>query len=84
MNPNERFAVLMVLLAAMLGGMGWLLRTLLGVTQQWARTGVTIETLTGDIRGLVANKERDHARLDQRVDRVEGRMERHEGWHAEH
>lgn len=83
MNADQRFTVLMVVLAAVLGGLGWLLRSLLGVTQQWARTGVTIETLTGDIRDLVANKERDHARLDARVDRVEGRMERHEGWHAE-
>lgn len=84
MTPDQRFAVLMVLLGTVLGAMGWLLRTLLGVTQQWARTGVTIETLTGDIRDLVANKERDHARLDMRVDRVETRVERHEGWHAEH
>lgn len=84
MNADQRFAILMVILAAVLGGMGWLLKTLLGVTQQWTRTGLIIENLTGDIRELVANKERDHARLDQRVDRVETRMERHEGWHAEH
>lgn len=84
MTPDERFTVLMVLLGAVLGGLGWLLKSLLGVTQQWARTGVTIEALTGDIRDLVANKERDHARLERSIERTDQRVERHEVWHTDH
>jgi len=83
MTPDERFTFLMVVLAAVLGGLGWLAKSLLGVTAQWVRTGAKIEELTGDIRDLVSSQEREHSRLDTRVDRVEQRMERHEGWHAD-
>jgi hypothetical protein len=84
MTPDQRFAVLLVALTAVLGGVGWLAKSVLGVTAQWARTGAKIEELTTDIRDLVSSKERDHARLDARVDRVEARVERHETWHQDH
>lgn len=84
MTPDQRFAVLMVFLTAVLGGLGWLAKSLLGVSAQWVRTGAKIEELTNDIRDLVSSKERDHGRMDSRVDRLEGRVERHEVWHQDH
>lgn len=84
MTPDQRFTVLTVFLAAVLGGVGWLVRSLLGVTAQWGRTGAKLEELSTDIRDLVASKERDHSRIETRIDRVEGRVERHEVWHTGH
>lgn len=84
MTPDQRFAVLLVVLAAVLGGVGWLAKAILGVTAQWGRTGAKLEELSSDIRDLVASKERDHLRIDNRVDRLEGRVERHETWHQDH
>lgn len=84
MTPDQRFSVLLILFTAVLGGVGWLLRSLLSVSQQWVRTGVKIEELTEDIRDLVGAKERDHDRMDGRIDRLEGRVERHDVWHSEH
>lgn len=84
MTPDQRFAALMVVLAAVLGGVGWLAKSVLGVTAQWARTGARLEELSNDIRDLVIAKERDHGRMDARVDRLEGRVERHEVWHQDH
>lgn len=84
MTPDQRFAALMVVLAAVLGGVGWLAKSVLGVTAQWARTGAKLEELSTDIRDLVDSKERDHDRMDNRMDRLEGRVERHEVWHVDH
>lgn len=84
MTPDQRFTVLMVFLTAALGGIGWLVKSLLGVTAQWGRTGAKLEELSTDIRDLVTAKERDHGRIDARVDRVEGRVDRHEQWHVGH
>lgn len=84
MTPDQRFAVLLVVLAAVLGGVGWLAKSVLGVTAQWVRTGAKLEELSGDIRDLVSAKERDHGRIETRIDRVEGRVERHEVWHQDH
>jgi hypothetical protein len=81
LTPDQRFTVLMVVLTAVLGGVGWLAKSVLGVTQQWARTGVKIEELTSDIRDLVSSKERDHARLERAIERTDQRVERHEVWH---
>lgn len=83
-TPDQRFTVLMVFLSAALGGIGWLVKSLLGVTAQWGRTGARLEELSTDIRELVVSKERDHGRMDARVDRVEGRVDRHEVWHQDH
>lgn len=83
-TPDQRFAILLVVLAAVLGGLGWLVKSLLGVTAQWGRTGAKLEELSTDIRDLVDAKQRDHDRIDNRVDRVEGRVERHEVWHTDH
>lgn len=84
MTPDQRFTVLMVLLSTALAAIGWLTKCLLNVTQQWARTGVKLEELSQDIRDLVSAKERDHGRIEARIDRVEGRVERHEVWHQDH
>ncbi len=84
MTPDQRFAVLMVFLTAILAGLGWLGKSVFGVVSQWARTGAKLEELSQDIRDLVTTKERDHARIDGRVDRLDERVTRHEGWHAEH
>lgn len=84
MTPDQRFAVLMTLLGAALAAIGWLGKSLLNVTQQWARTGARLEELSNDIRDLVTAKERDHDRIETRIDRVESRVERHETWHSEH
>lgn len=84
MNPDQRFTVLMVLLTAILAGVGWLAKSVLRAVTQWARTGAKLEELSTDIRDLVSSKERDHGRMDARVDRLEGRVERHEIWHSDH
>lgn len=84
MTSDQRFAVLLVLLTAALGAIGWLVKSLLGVTAQWARTGARLEELSQDIRDLVVAKERDHGRIETRIDRIEGRVERHEDWHRDH
>jgi hypothetical protein len=84
MTPEQRFEVLLVLLTAALAVVGWLIKSLLNVTHQWARTGARLEELSQDIRDLVTAKERDHARIETRIDRVEGRVERHEAWHVGH
>lgn len=84
MTPDQRFTVLMVLLSTALAAIGWLAKSLLSVTHQWARTGARLEELSNDIRDLVNAKERDHARMDTRFDRLESRVERHETWHSEH
>jgi hypothetical protein len=84
MTPEQRFEVLLVLLTAALAVAGWLIKSLLNVTHQWARTGARLEELSQDIRDLVTAKERDHARIETRIDRVEGRVERHEAWHVDH
>lgn len=91
MTPDQRFAVLMTLLGAALAAIGWLLKSVLGATAQWGRTGERleqagnkIEDLSQDIRDLMNAKERDHTRIETRIDRVESRVERHETWHSEH
>jgi hypothetical protein len=84
MTPDQRFAVLMVLLSAAMAAIGFLAKAFFSVSRQWVRTGAKIEELTTDIRDLVASKERDHARIDTRMDRLEGRVERHEVWHSDH
>jgi hypothetical protein len=84
MTPDQRFTVLMIFLTAILGGLSWLAKSLFGVVSQWARTGAKLEELSSDIRDLVGSKERDHGRMDARVDRVEGRVDRHEAWHVDH
>jgi hypothetical protein len=84
MTPDQRFAVLIVLLTAALAAIGWLAKSLLSATAQWGRTGAKIEELANDIRDLVDSKVRDHARMDNRMDRLEGRVERHEVWHQDH
>jgi hypothetical protein len=84
MTPDQRFSILLVVLAAALGGIGWLVKSLLGVTAQWVRTGARLEELSADIRDLVSAKERDHGRIETRIDRIEGRVERHEVWHTDH
>jgi hypothetical protein len=84
MTPDQRFAILLVVLSAALGGIGWLVKSLLGVTAQWVRTGTKLEELSTDIRDLVTAKERDHGRIETRIDRVESRVERHEVWHTDH
>lgn len=83
-TPDQRFAILLVILGAALGGIGWLVKSLLGVTAQWVRTGAKLEELSSDIRDLVSAKERDHGRIETRIDRIEGRVERHEIWHTDH
>lgn len=82
MTPDQRFEALMVVLAAVLTGIGWLSKSLLGVSRQWGRTGAKLEELSNDIRDLVVSKERDHNRMDTRMDRIESRVERHEDWHS--
>jgi len=84
MSSDQRFAILLVVLGAALGGIGWLVKSLLGVTAQWVRTGAKLEELSADIRDLVSAKERDHGRIETRIDRIEGRVERHEVWHTDH
>jgi len=84
MTPDQRFTVLMVLLSTALAAIGWLAKSLLSVTKQWAITGVKLEELSNDIRDLVVAKERDHGRIETRIDRVESRVERHETWHQDH
>lgn len=84
MSPEQRFEILLVLLTTALAAVGWLIKSLLSVTHQWARTGARLEELSQDIRDLVTAKERDHARIETRIDRVEGRVERHEAWHVDH
>ena len=84
MSSDQRFAILLVVLGAALGGIGWLVKSLLGVTAQWVRTGAKLEELSSDIRDLVSAKERDHGRIETRIDRIEGRVERHEVWHTDH
>jgi hypothetical protein len=84
MDAEQRFEILLVLLTTALAAVGWLIKSLLSVTHQWARTGARLEELSQDIRDLVTAKERDHARIETRIDRVEGRVERHETWHSEH
>lgn len=81
-TPDQRFEALMVVLAAVLTGIGWLSKSLLSVSRQWGRTGAKLEELSNDIRGLVESKEREHNRMDTRMDRIEGRVERHEDWHS--
>lgn len=83
LTPDQRFAVLLVVLTAVLGGVGWLAKSVFGVTAQWARTGAKLEELSTDIRDLVTAKERDHGRIETRIDRIEGRVERHEVWHQD-
>lgn len=84
MSSDERFSVLMVLLAAVLSGVGWMARALWKVTRQWIVTGIQLESLTENIRGLVDTKERDHARLAHDTETLTHRLERHEDWHANH
>ncbi|MGN6128505.1 MAG: hypothetical protein ACTHON_18255 [Humibacter sp.] len=84
LTPDQRFAVLLALLTAALAAIGWLTKCLFSVTQQWARTGARLEELSNDIRDLVNAKERDHSRIETRIDRIEGRVERHETWHQDH
>lgn len=83
LNPEQRFEVLLLALSAALAAIGWLIKSLLNVTHQWARTGARLEELSQDIRDLVSAKERDHNRIETRIDRVESRVERHETWHSE-
>lgn len=83
-TPDQRFSVLLVVLAAVLAGVGWMGRSLLRASQQWGRTGAKLEGLAEDIRDLVTSKEREHGRMDNRMDRLEGRVERHEVWHSDH
>lgn len=82
-TPDQRFSILLVVLAALLGGVGWMAKSVLRATAQWARTGAKLEELSTDIRGLVESKERDHARMDTRVDRLDDRVTRHEAWHQD-
>lgn len=84
MTPDQRFTVLMVLLTAALAAIGFLSRSFFSVSRQWVRTGAKLEELSNDIRDLVTAKERDHGRIDNRMDRLEGRVERHEVWHSDH
>jgi hypothetical protein len=84
LTPDQRFEVLMALLGAALAAIGWLGKLLFNVTRQWALTGARLEELSNDIRDLVSAKERDHGRIETRIDRIEGRVERHEDWHRDH
>ena len=82
-NPEQRFFILLSIISLLCGGIGVLLRLLWKVSTQWTRTGDKIEYLANEIRELVQQKEREHARLEKaddvlgkRISRLEDRMSR--------
>lgn len=64
--------------------LGFLTKSFLGVSKQWTITGERLERLGKDLRDVITWKDREHARLDERLNRVDGRIERHETWHDDH
>lgn len=53
------------------------------MSAKWTDAVATMRGMNEDIHDLVSSKEREHTRLESRIDRVEQRMERHESWHAQ-
>lgn len=82
-TPEQRFYILLSIIAILVGGCGALFRLLWKVSTQWTRTGDKLEYLANEIRDLVQQKEREHARLEKadeslgkRVTRLEDRIHR--------
>lgn len=88
MTPGERFLTLIVAtlsgIAIIMGGFIFVIKLLWSIRGGWDRTNAELHELVGDVRDLVIAKERDHARLEMKNDRLESRIERHEDWHDKH
>lgn len=86
MTGAERFAALLAAIIAagggIGGGLGLAARGLWRIKGAWDATNGELRGLARDVRALVAANERDHRRLDDRDDRIEARLDRHEQRHA--
>lgn len=95
MTNAERFITLLgtiiVALGIIMAGGVRIFKVLWDIRGAWDKTNNALHETNGelthlveDVRELVGNKERDHARIDKRQDRLEARIERHEEWHSNH
>lgn len=88
MSSADRFFTLLAAVVAVGSGLGgtlvWVARKLWDVKGAWDQTNADLRGLMASVAELVTRKDRDHERIGDRIDRVEGRQDRHEAWHAEH
>jgi len=84
MSPDQRFTLIMSGIAILASAIGWLAKSFMGVSKQWTLTGERLERLGLDLRQVVDWKDREHGRIELRVERVDNKLERHEVWHDDH
>lgn len=63
---------------------GWVGKSVLSISQRWATAVSELKQLGVDIHNVIEWKDREHVRLDTKVDRLDSRVERHEIWHDDH
>ena len=80
MTPEQRFYILLSIVALVFSGVGVLVRLLWKVSTQWTRTGDKMQDLAEEIHGLIQQKEKEHTRLEREDERLGKRIERLENW----
>jgi hypothetical protein len=76
MSPNQRFALIMTGLSALITLVGFCIKLLWTASSRWQRTTDTLQVIGEKIEDLVVAKEKEHNRLEARLDK-------HEKWFYE-
>ena len=85
MSNTQRFVTLLVgvlTVGSLLGGgILFTIKVLLSIQSKWDKTNGALKSIGESVAGNELNHEKDHARMDQRTDRIEGRLNEHIGRH---
>lgn len=82
MTGNDWAAVIAgasLMFAVLATGLGLIVR----ITIRWTRIETSLESIAQRISDVVSSGSSERAKLGERIDRVDARIDRHEAWHAE-
>jgi hypothetical protein len=88
MTPVQRFYILLSILALLCAGLLWIISRLFKAGRVYQKgideldkAATAIVNLGDDLKELVRSKEKEHDRIDERMNRLEERLQQHESWH---
>jgi hypothetical protein len=83
-TSSERFQLLIgalgLLFVILTAGLGLIVR----ITIRWTKIESSLSVIADKIKDIVTGKDADHRDLEQQINKVDSRIERHEVWHDDH
>lgn len=82
MTHIEKMAALISAAAAVFGVLAVGLGLIVRITRRWTQIEDRLGALVDRVTEAISGMHNENGRLERRIDRNEGRIDRHEAWHA--